>query len=72
MLDRGEAIEHAVRGARAGDVVMILGRGSGSGPLVDRDGELRPFDDRAAARRALAAAYAGSSGAADPRYRAVG
>jgi len=54
VLDRGEAIERAVAGAHAGDVVMILGRGAGSGELVSRDGRLRPFDDRVAARRAVA------------------
>jgi UDP-N-acetylmuramoylalanine-D-glutamate ligase len=54
VVDRAEAIEHAVRAADPGDLVMILGRGAGSGALLDRDGRLRRFDDRVAARRALA------------------
>jgi UDP-N-acetylmuramoyl-L-alanyl-D-glutamate--2,6-diaminopimelate ligase len=54
VLDRSDAIECAVRAARPGDVVMILGRGNLSGALLDRHGHRRPFDDRDAARRALA------------------
>ncbi len=54
VLDRGEAIEHALRAACRGDVVMILGRGNLSGELLDRDGRRSPFDDRVEARRALA------------------
>jgi UDP-N-acetylmuramoylalanine-D-glutamate ligase len=53
VLDRGEAIEHALRGASRGDVVLILGRGNLSGELLDRDGRPSPFDDRDEARRAL-------------------
>jgi UDP-N-acetylmuramyl tripeptide synthase len=53
VLDRSEAIEHALRAASAGDVVMILGRGNLLGELLDRDGRRRPFDDRQQARRAL-------------------
>jgi UDP-N-acetylmuramoyl-L-alanyl-D-glutamate--2,6-diaminopimelate ligase len=54
VLDRAEAIERAVRAASDGDVVMILGRGELSDELLDRDGRPAPFDDREAARRALA------------------
>ncbi len=54
VLDRSDAIEHALRAASAGDVVMIAGRGALAGELVGRDGRLRSFDDRDAARRALA------------------
>jgi UDP-N-acetylmuramoyl-L-alanyl-D-glutamate--2,6-diaminopimelate ligase len=55
VLDRLEAIECAVRAARPGDLVMILGRGNLDGALLDRAGRCRPFDDRVAARRALSA-----------------
>ncbi len=54
VLDRSDAIEHALRAARPGDLVMILGRGSLSGVLLDRSGQPRPFDDRDTARRLLA------------------
>ena len=53
VLDRSEAIEHALRAASVGDVVMILGRGNLVGELLDCDGRRRPFDDRQEARRAL-------------------
>jgi UDP-N-acetylmuramoyl-L-alanyl-D-glutamate--2,6-diaminopimelate ligase len=53
VLDRSDAIEHALRAASVGDVVMILGRGNLAGELLDRDGCRRPFDDRQEARRAL-------------------
>ena len=53
VLDRSEAIDHALRAASAGDVVMILGRGNLGGELLDRNGRRRPFDDRQEARRAL-------------------
>ena len=54
VLDRSDAIERALRAARPGDLVMILGRGSLSGVLLDRSGLPRPFDDRETARRLLA------------------
>ena len=54
VLDRSDAIERALRAARPGDLVMILGRGSLSGALLDRSGQPRPFDDRETARRLLA------------------
>lgn len=49
--DRREAIVEAVRGARAGDVVVIAGKGHESGQqFADRT---IPFDDRIVAREAL-------------------
>ncbi len=53
VLDRSDAIEHALRSASTGDVVMILGRGDLAGELLDRDGRRRPFDDREEAREAM-------------------
>ncbi len=55
--DREEAIRGAVGWARPGDVVLILGKGHEQHQEVD--GERIPFDDRRAARRALAAADGG-------------
>jgi len=54
VLDRADAIEHALRAASCGDVVMILGRGEMAGELLDRGGRRCAFDDREAARHALA------------------
>jgi UDP-N-acetylmuramoyl-L-alanyl-D-glutamate--2,6-diaminopimelate ligase len=52
--DRQTAIDRAVAQARAGDVVLIAGKGHEQGQtFADRT---VPFDDRDAARRALAAA----------------
>lgn len=42
--DRRAAIEHAVRWARAGDVVLVAGKGHESGQTAA--GRTRPFDDR--------------------------
>jgi UDP-N-acetylmuramoyl-L-alanyl-D-glutamate--2,6-diaminopimelate ligase len=51
--DRGAAIALAVAGAGPGDIVLIAGKGHETGQVVgDR---VLPFDDRAAARSALAA-----------------
>ncbi len=51
VVDRRTAIEHAIEGAAAGDVVVIAGKGA------DTDQEVRgrrvPFDDRVVAREAL-------------------
>lgn len=55
--DRRRAIEHAIRGAREGDVVVIAGKGHETEQVLPdgRGGVItRPFDDRAEARRALA------------------
>jgi UDP-N-acetylmuramoyl-L-alanyl-D-glutamate--2,6-diaminopimelate ligase len=42
--DRREAIDHAVAWARAGDVVLIAGKGHEAGQTSH--GQTRPFDDR--------------------------
>jgi UDP-N-acetylmuramoyl-L-alanyl-D-glutamate--2,6-diaminopimelate ligase len=52
-LDRARAIDMAVRGASAGDVVLIAGKGHEPYQIVGD--ETRHFDDREQARRALAA-----------------
>ena len=51
VLDRGEAIDHAVSVASAGDLVLILGKGHERGQEVD--GVVRPFDDVDEVRRSL-------------------
>jgi UDP-N-acetylmuramoyl-L-alanyl-D-glutamate--2,6-diaminopimelate ligase len=49
--DRRAAIASAVRDARAGDVVVIAGKGHETGQIV---GEVTlPFDDRVVAREVL-------------------
>jgi len=50
--DRASAIEHLVLSARAGDAVLILGRGEGAFPLYDERGGAVAFDDRAVAAAA--------------------
>jgi UDP-N-acetylmuramoyl-L-alanyl-D-glutamate--2,6-diaminopimelate ligase len=50
-LDRRLAIERAIEGASAGDVVVIAGKGHEQGQEVD--GVKHPFDDREVARQAL-------------------
>jgi UDP-N-acetylmuramoyl-L-alanyl-D-glutamate--2,6-diaminopimelate ligase len=52
--DRREAIGHAVGMARDGDVVLLAGKGHELSIVVGT--EARPWDDRTAAREALAAA----------------
>ncbi|MGZ6778363.1 MAG: glutamate ligase domain-containing protein, partial [Mycobacterium sp.] len=42
--DRRKAIDHAVEWARAGDVVLIAGKGHEAGQTSH--GQTRPFDDR--------------------------
>jgi UDP-N-acetylmuramoyl-L-alanyl-D-glutamate--2,6-diaminopimelate ligase len=50
-LDRARAIERAVLEARAGDAVVIAGKGHETEQIIGA--ERRPFDDRIEARRAL-------------------
>jgi UDP-N-acetylmuramoyl-L-alanyl-D-glutamate--2,6-diaminopimelate ligase len=52
-LDRRRAIERALESARAGDVVLIAGKGHEQGQEVA--GRKLPFDDREVARDALRA-----------------
>jgi UDP-N-acetylmuramoyl-L-alanyl-D-glutamate--2,6-diaminopimelate ligase len=51
--DRREAINHAVRSAKAGDVVLLAGKGHED--YQDIGGERLPFSDEVEARAALAA-----------------
>lgn len=51
IIDRRVAIETAIEGARAGDVVLILGKGHEQGQEVK--GVIRPFDDRQVAAGVL-------------------
>lgn len=51
--DRRAAIEHAVRWARPGDVVLIAGKGHESGQTAA--GHTHPFDDRVELAQALEA-----------------
>ena len=51
-LDRRRAIELALAGADAGDVVVIAGKGHEQGQ--ERAGTTTPFDDRVVARELLA------------------
>jgi len=50
-LDRRSAIETAIEGAEAGDVVLIAGKGHEQGQEIGD--EVNPFDDRDVARTAL-------------------
>ena len=54
--DRRAAIARAIDTARAGDVVVIAGKGHEQGQEIGR--EQLPFDDRAVVREALAGARA--------------
>ncbi len=49
--DRGEAIARAIRGARAGDIVLLAGKGHETYQIL-RDSVV-PFDDRVVARQVL-------------------
>ncbi len=53
VLDRRQAIADAVAAARAGDVVLIAGKGHETTQTIGAD--VLPFDDRQVAREALAA-----------------
>jgi UDP-N-acetylmuramoyl-L-alanyl-D-glutamate--2,6-diaminopimelate ligase len=52
--DRREAIAHAIGLAREGDVIVLAGKGHEASIFYGT--EKRPWDDRAVAREALAAA----------------
>lgn len=52
ILDRQEAIREAMHRAQPGDLVLVAGKGHEQS--IEIAGEKRPWDDRAAARRALA------------------
>ncbi len=52
ILDRQEAIDTAILLARAGDMVLVTGKGSEQGICV-ANREMLPWDDREAVRRAL-------------------
>jgi UDP-N-acetylmuramoyl-L-alanyl-D-glutamate--2,6-diaminopimelate ligase len=54
IVDRHAAIEHAIARARAGDVVVIAGKGHEQGQEFE-DGRKLPFDDVGVAREALRA-----------------
>jgi UDP-N-acetylmuramoyl-L-alanyl-D-glutamate--2,6-diaminopimelate ligase len=51
-VDRREAIEHAIAGARSGDVVVIAGKGHEQGQEFEA-GRKVPFDDATVAREVL-------------------
>jgi UDP-N-acetylmuramoyl-L-alanyl-D-glutamate--2,6-diaminopimelate ligase len=55
LVDRREAIEQAIAGARAGDVVVIAGKGHEQGQEFEA-GRKIPFDDATVARQALGGA----------------
>ena len=52
ILDRGEAIDYAIRLAHAGDLVLITGKGS-EPVMAVANGKKIPWDDRVAARVSL-------------------
>ena len=52
ILDRQEAIREAMRRAGSGDLVLIAGKGHEQS--IESGGKKIPWDDRAAARSALA------------------
>lgn len=59
--DRGAAIEYAVRSARPGDVVAVLGKGHET--HIDIDGRSAPWSDESAVRGALRRVVRGQTGA---------
>jgi UDP-N-acetylmuramoyl-L-alanyl-D-glutamate--2,6-diaminopimelate ligase len=58
--DRRAAIAHAVTLARAGDVVVVAGKGHEQGQ--ERDGVVTPFDDRVVARQIVEGRARSSTG----------
>lgn len=56
LADRGAAIEHAIKEAVAGDVILVAGKGHET--YQERDGVRHPFSDVAAARNALVTHHA--------------
>ena len=52
VMDRQDAIREAIRRARPGDLVLIAGKGHEQS--IEVRGRKLPWDDRLAARRALA------------------
>lgn len=50
VIDRREAIAHGLAAARAGDLVLILGRGPTGWEATDARGGSRPLDDREVVR----------------------
>ena len=50
VLERGPAIAAALSRARAGDIVLVLGRGALTRQMIDRSGAWHDFDDRAVVR----------------------
>lgn len=56
--DRAAAISHAVRSAKAGDLILLAGKGHEDYQLVGR--EIRPFNDVMVARAALLSRDAGA------------
>jgi len=67
VVDRAEAIAAAVSTAKAGDAVVIVGKGHE--PYQEVSGERRPFDDREQSRSALAACGYDDEAADDRRDR---
>jgi UDP-N-acetylmuramoyl-L-alanyl-D-glutamate--2,6-diaminopimelate ligase len=53
VVDRAEAIRRSLEEARAGDVVVIAGKGHETGQ--EAGGVVTPFDDRVVAARSLRA-----------------
>ena len=62
--DRRAAIRAALRWARAGDTVLIAGKGHETYQIIGRD--VHAFDDRDVARHALAEAVGGSGAQGEP------
>jgi UDP-N-acetylmuramoyl-L-alanyl-D-glutamate--2,6-diaminopimelate ligase len=58
LLDRAEAIRAAILSAKAGDLVLIAGKGHESYQILGE--ERRPFEDRAHAKDALAERRSGA------------